>query len=150
MSLASEVHLSSIQIYCIAVQYPSLAMKKLCSMLLLACVIVFTPWTVAEKPTRLLRRQLEDNGRPMFDEFVIVKNLIQEYEEDRFLEETLSMSFNHCPASSDDESKAPGNPCSRLELARERSIDIIRQTFDSIEPVAHITNGDEVKYGADS
>jgi hypothetical protein len=119
-------------------------------MLLLACVIVFTPWTVAEKPTRLLRRQLEDNGRPLFDEFVIVTNLIQEYEEDRFLEETFSMSINHCPASSDDESKAPGNPCSRLELARERSIDIIHQTFDSIEPVAHITNGDEVKYGADS
>ena len=122
----SEVHLSSIQIYCIAIPYPPLAMKKLCSMLLLTCVIVFTPWAVAEKSTRLRRRQLDDNGRPLFNEFVMVENLIQEYEEDRQLEETLSMSFNHCLASSGDESKAPGNACSRLALARERSIDIIQ------------------------
>lgn len=140
---------------------------KLSCLKFLSCTIALASFSFAEQPKLRRRRRAHEKGRrPSFNEFVIVDTLINK-DEERLLDMFMSMSFgvgvvlskdesdslekqSEDDCQTDDQSKAPGDACSRVALAREQSKEIIDLTYNNIKPAVHITNGDEEKYGADS
>lgn len=73
--------------------------------------------------------------------------------DDRMLSNSMSMSYNTaCESADDDETKAPGNACSRVAAALTRSKKIIDANYKDLKknPPVHVTNGDEEKYGPNS
>jgi hypothetical protein len=125
---------------------------------------------VDAKHSKLRRRRanqekIDIRQYPTLNEFVL--DLDSLAVEDRLLGNSLSMNYNlnqvstlgdninlrgQTGESCTDETKAPGNACSRVAAAQTRSKEIIDSNYNDLKknPPRHVTNGDEEKYGPSS
>jgi len=128
--------------------------------------VLLSPISAKQLRRRVMKRDENSKHAPvLLNEFVIVDSLTAE-DEARMLGASISMSFESGSLSSvntlyegeqggeacetDDQSKAPGNACSRVTIAKQSSKRIIDLNYQDLKPAIHITNGDEKKYGPDS
>lgn len=137
----------------------------------LVCIVCSLVCLVSGKESGLRRRTRRQENPSLVDwnEFVVIDSLFQEDDnEARFLQvesmsidvgkstsqevpsETLVLDHDLIVCVTEDESKALGNACSRITTAKATSTAILDRNYQYVTPTAHITNGDEVKYGADS
>ena len=114
------------------------------------CVSMYLSLAVAEEPKLRRRVKQEKVDHHVLNEFVLVDSFSVDDEVRMMSTPFISMSFDTEACKSDDQSKAPGNACSRVEVAKARSKHIIDLNFKDLHPPIHITNGDEEKYGPNS